>query len=40
MEIYKVNGEKLTKEEVLNPIKELTVSQISDLLGYDVKIVK
>ena len=35
-----LNGEKVTEKEVLNPIKELTVSEISDLLGYNVKIVK
>lgn len=38
-----VNGKKLTEEEFLKatqPIKELTVAQLEELLGHRVKIVK
>ena len=42
-----IEGEKLTEEEfnrridpVQSSVKELTVAEISDLLGYDVKIIK
>jgi len=35
-----LNGVSVTEEEVMNPGKELTVSEVSKLLGYDVKIVK
>ena len=35
-----LNGERVTEDEVMNPGKELTVSEVSKLLGYDVKIVK
>ena len=35
-----LNGIEVTEAEVMNPGKELTVSEISKLLGYDVKIVK
>jgi hypothetical protein len=38
-----LNGKRLTEEEWCQrtqPVKELTVAQISELLGYDVKVVK
>ena len=38
-----LNGEKFTEEEWkkrVSPVKELTVEEISRLLGYEVKIVK
>jgi len=38
-----LNGKKLTEEEFLKkiaPVKELTVAEISELLGYEVKVVK
>jgi len=38
-----LNGEYLTEEEwkkKVSPVKELTVSEISKMLGYEVKIVK
>ena len=38
-----INGVKYTEEEFnrkMNPVKELTVEEISKLLGYDVKVVK
>jgi hypothetical protein len=38
-----LNGTEYTKQEFLNkinPIKELTVQQISELLGYEVKIIR
>ena len=38
-----VNGQELTEKEFnrkVNPVKELTVNEISKLLGYEVKIVK
>ena len=35
-----LNGEEVTEDEVMNRSKELTVSEVSKLLGYDVKIVK
>ncbi len=40
---YWIEGKKYTEEEFLkktSPIKEYTVSQICELLGYEVKIVK
>ncbi len=42
-EEYWIEGKEYTKEEFLkktSPVKELTVAQISELLGYEVKIVK
>ncbi len=42
-EEYWIEGKRYTKEEFLrkiSPVKELTVAQISELLGYEVKIVK
>jgi len=38
-----LNGEEVTEEEhrlLTRPVKELTVQEISDLLGYEVKVVK
>lgn len=36
-----LNGTLVTEEEVMGSrVKELTVSEISELLGYEVKIVK
>jgi len=35
-----LNGVEVTENEVMNPGKELTVAEVSKLLGYDVKIVK
>jgi len=38
-----LNGVEYTEDEFnkkINPVKELTVEQISNLLGYEVKIVK
>jgi hypothetical protein len=38
-----LNGEQLTEEEFnreMNPVRELTVEQISELLGCEVKVVK
>jgi hypothetical protein len=38
-----LNGEQLTEEEYnrgMNPVRELTVEQISELLGFEVKVVK
>jgi hypothetical protein len=38
-----IKGKKYTEEEFykkINPVKELTVKQISELLGYEVKIIK
>ena len=38
-----LNGKPVTEEEHrrrTNPAKELTLQQISDLLGYEVKVVK
>ena len=38
-----IEGEQLTEEEFnrkVKPVKELTVEEISNLLGYEVKIVK
>ena len=38
-----LNGEELTEAEFnarMNPAKELTVAEISKLLGYEVKIIK
>jgi|18_taG_2_1085343.scaffolds.fasta_scaffold34858_1 hypothetical protein len=38
-----LNGTKYTEAEwkaKLNPVKELSVEEISDLLGYEVKVVK
>jgi hypothetical protein len=38
-----IKGEKYTEEEFnkeMNPVKELTIKQISELLGYEVKIIK
>jgi hypothetical protein len=38
-----LNGTRYTEEEYnrkMNPVKELTVEEISKLLGYDVKIIK
>ena len=46
-EDYYLNGKYYTEENYhkeiqkrLNPVKELTVAEISEILGYDVKIVK
>ncbi len=42
-EEYWIEGKRYSKEEFLkktSPVKELTVAQISELLGYEVKIVK
>jgi len=41
--LWYLNGEELTEEEFnlrMNPVKELTVAEISKLLGYEVKIVR
>jgi hypothetical protein len=41
--LWFLNGKEYTEEEyqkVLNPVKELTVKEVSELLGYNVKIVK
>jgi hypothetical protein len=38
-----LNGEQLTEGEFnrrMNPVRELTVEQISELLGFEVKVVK
>ena len=38
-----IEGQELTEDEFnrkVNPVKELTVNEISKLLGYEVKIVK
>jgi hypothetical protein len=38
-----LNGSEYTEAEwkdKLNPVKELSVKEISDLLGYEVKVVK
>jgi hypothetical protein len=38
-----LNDKKLTEEEYnrkMNPVRELTVEQISELLGFEVKVVK
>ena len=35
-----LNGVLVTEDEVMNRSKELTVSEVSKLLGYEVKIVK
>jgi hypothetical protein len=38
-----LKGEQLTEEEFnrrMNPVRELTVEQISELLGCEVKVVK
>jgi hypothetical protein len=38
-----LNGKQLTEEEFnrkMNPVRELTVEQISELLGFEVKVVK
>jgi len=35
-----LNGEEVTEAYVMNRSKELTVAEVSKLLGYDVKIVK
>jgi hypothetical protein len=38
-----LNGTKYTEDKwkaKLNPVKELSVKEISDLLGYEVKVVK
>jgi hypothetical protein len=38
-----LEGEQLTEEEFnlrMNPVRELTVEQISELLGFEVKVVK
>ena len=38
-----LEGKKYSKEEFLkltSPVKELTVAQISELLGYEVKVVR
>jgi hypothetical protein len=35
-----LNGEEVTEQEVMNPAKELTVTEIEKLLGHKVKIVK
>ena len=35
-----LNGVEVTEDNVMNPGKELTVAEVSKLLGYDVKIVK
>ena len=40
---WHLNGTKYTEAEwkaKLNPVKELSVKEISDLLGYEVKVVK
>ena len=41
--LWYLDGIKYTEEEFnrkMNPTKELTIEQISDLLGYEIKIVK
>ena len=41
--IWYLNGTQYTETEwkaKLNPVKELSVKEISDLLGYEVKVVK
>ncbi len=35
-----LNGKRVTEEQVMQPIKELTVADVEELLGYSVKIVK
>jgi hypothetical protein len=38
-----IEGKKYTEEEFnkkINPVKELSVKQISELLGYEIKIIK
>ena len=35
-----LNGVEVTEDKVMNPGKELTVAEVSKLLGYEVKIVK
>jgi hypothetical protein len=38
-----LEGEQLTEEEYnrrMNPVQQLTVEQISELLGFEVKVVK
>jgi len=35
-----LNGVEVTEDKVMNPGKELTVAEISKLLGYEVKIIK
>ena len=35
-----LNGVEVTEDKVMNSTKELTVAEVSKLLGYDVKIVK
>ncbi len=35
-----LNGKRVTEEQVMQPIKELTVAEVERLLGYPVKIVK
>ena len=35
-----LNGKQVTEQEVMKPMKELTVAEIEQLLGYKVKIVK
>ena len=38
--IWYIDGKLVTEDKVMNPDKELTVAEISKLLGYDVKIIK
>jgi hypothetical protein len=34
-----LNGKKVTEDEVMKPVKQLTVAEIEVLLGYKIKIV-
>jgi hypothetical protein len=35
-----LNGKQVTEQEVMNPVKELTVAEVEQLLGHKVKIIK
>ena len=35
-----LNGNSVTENDVMTPVKELTVAEIEQLLGYKVKVVK
>ena len=38
--VWFLNGKRVTEQQVMNSTKELTVQEISELLGYNVKVVK
>ena len=35
-----LNGNQVTEDAVMNPVKELTMAQLEELLGHKVKVIK